>query len=60
MFADFHVRFGISDGVGCQGCHSRGMDEICFTAHVDYGVKQDWDYGEPILYRGEEPLAHVD
>lgn len=37
-----------------------GMDEICFTAHVDYGVKQDWDCGEPILYRGEEPLANVD
>ena len=21
---------------------ARGMDEICFTDHVDYGVKQDW------------------
>lgn len=30
------------------------------SAHVDYGVKQDWDCGEPILYRGEEPLANVD
>lgn len=37
-----------------------GMDEICFTDHMDYGVKQDWDCGKPILYRGEEPLANVD
>ncbi len=37
-----------------------GMDEICFTDHVDYGIKQDWDCGKPILYRGEEPLANVD
>ena len=27
------------------------LDEICFTDHVDYGVKNDWDDGEKIRYR---------
>jgi len=27
---------------------------------VDYGVKEDWDSGKPIQYRGEEPYANVD
>ena len=36
------------------------MDEICFTDHVDYGIKQDWDCGHPIQYWGKEPLANVD
>lgn len=37
-----------------------GMDEICFTDHVDYGIKEDWDCGHAIAYRGNEPLANVD
>ena len=37
-----------------------GMDEICFTDHVDYGVKEDWDSGRKIEYRGSEPYANVD
>ena len=36
------------------------LNEICFTDHVDYGIKEDWDSGRPIIYRGEEPLANVD
>lgn len=27
-----------------------GLDEMCFTDHVDYGIKRDWD----------DPLANVD
>ena len=27
------------------------LDEICFTDHVDYGVKNDWDDGDKIRYR---------
>ena len=27
---------------------------------MDYGIKEDWDCGHPIAYRGEEPLANVD
>lgn len=37
-----------------------GMDEICFTDHVDYGVKVDWDCGKEIVYRQGEPMANVD
>ena len=46
-----------------------GLDEICFTDHVDYGIKKDWDEGD-IAHRGGdgvgtpadelEPLANVD
>lgn len=25
-----------------------GLDEICITDHVDYGVKADWDSGIPL------------
>ena len=37
-----------------------GMDEICFTDHVDYGIKVDWDSGQDIIYRDGEPMANVD
>lgn len=36
-----------------------GLDEMCFTDHVDYGVKKDWDEGD-IQYRHGDPLANVD
>ena len=37
-----------------------GMDEICITDHVDYGIKEDWDSGKEIRYRNGEPMANVD
>ena len=66
MFADYHVHTEFSDDSVypmeqvVRDAIDRGMDEICFTDHVDYGIKQDWDCGKPIVYRGEEPLANVD
>jgi histidinol-phosphatase (PHP family) len=46
---------------------SLGLEEICFTDHVDYGIKRDWDDPSGMLYRrggpGEPehmPLANVD
>lgn len=57
MFADYHVHTEFSDDSVYQmeqvvrDAIARGMDEICFTDHVDYGIKQDWDCGKPILYR---------
>lgn len=66
MFADYHVHTEFSDDSvypmeqAVQGAIAMGMDEICFTDHVDYGIKQDWDCGQPILYREKEPLANVD
>lgn len=35
------------------------IDEICFTDHVDYGIKKDWIEGN-IEYRSGEPIANVD
>lgn len=34
------------------------IEEICFTDHVDYGIKKDWDEGK-IEYRHGEPIANV-
>ena len=66
MFADYHVHTEFSDDSVypmedvVRDALQMGMDEICITDHVDYGVKEDWDSGKTILYRGAEPLANVD
>lgn len=66
MFADYHVHTEFSsdseypmeqvlkDAIGMQ------MDEICFTEHVDYGVKKDWGSKEPVKYYGSKPYLNVD
>lgn len=72
MFCDYHVHTNysddseylmedvIKDAIGME------MDEICFTDHVDYGIKKDWDDPTGMIYReggpGEPdqiPLANV-
>lgn len=66
MFADYHVHTEFSDDSVypmeqvIKDAIAMQMDEICFTDHVDYGVKEDWDCSHPIQYRGSEPLANVD
>lgn len=66
MFADYHVHTEFSDDSiypmedVIRDAVKMGMDEICITDHVDYGVKVDWDSGKEILYRNGEPLANVD
>lgn len=66
MFADYHVHTEFSDDSVypmeqvVKDAVAMKMEEICFTDHVDYGIKDDWDSGRPIVYRGEEPLANVD
>ena len=66
MLADYHVHTEYSDDSVypmedvVKDAIKEGLDEICFTDHVDYGVKLDWDSGEKIEYRGSEPLANVD
>ena len=66
MFADYHVHTEFSDDSVypmedvIRDALQMGMDEICITDHVDYGVKEDWDSGKMILYRGTEPLANVE
>ncbi len=36
------------------------LDEICFTDHVDYGVKRDWDDPKGILYKNDTVFMNVD
>lgn len=66
MFADYHVHSEFSndsvypleevirDAIAMQ------MDEICFTDHVDYGAKVDWDSGEEISYCNGLAMVNVD
>lgn len=66
MFADYHVHTEFSDDSRypmedvIRDAVKMGMDEICITDHVDYGVKVDWDCGQEIQYRKDDPLANVD
>lgn len=66
MFVDYHVHTEFSDDSiypmesVIKDAIAMGMDEICITDHVDYGIKVDWDSGETIAYRNGEPFANVD
>lgn len=72
MRADYHVRTEFSDDSDyarekvIQDFIAMGLDEICFTDHVDYGIKKDWDEPGKMIYRkgspgepDEMPLANV-
>ena len=75
MLADYHVHTEFSDDSRepmeeqAKRAVSLGLQEMCFTDHVDYGIKKDWDEGG-IEYRGGDgiglaaeelqPLANVD
>lgn len=45
---DYHVHTYYSDDsiypmkAVLADCAARGLDEVCFTDHVDYGIKKDW------------------
>ena len=64
MFADYHVHTAFSDDSiypmeqVVQDAISKKIDEICFTEHVDYGIKVDWDSGKEIVYRNGEPCVN--
>lgn len=66
MFADYHVHTDFSDDSVylmedvIKDAIQMGMNEICFTDHVDYGIKEDWDSAKAMTYRGNEPFANVD
>ncbi len=72
MKADYHVHTEFSDDSVypmedvVKDAIAMGLDELCFTDHVDYGIKNDWDDGTEIKYRsgipGEpenEPIMNV-
>ena len=66
MLADYHVHTEFSDDsiyemeAVVRDAIELGIDEVCFTDHVDYGIKLDWDEGKKIIYREGQPLANVD
>lgn len=74
MYADYHLHCDFSDDSNepmenqIEQAIKLGLDEMCFTDHVDYGIKKDWDDPEGVVYRdGIEhgvhvhlPLANVD
>ncbi len=73
MLADYHVHTEFSDDSEYEmeqvvkDAIAKGMTEICFTDHVDYGVKRDWDDPAGVLYRAggpgepdQMPVANVD
>lgn len=66
MKTDYHVHTEYSDDSVypmrdlIEDAIDLGVDEICLTDHVDYGVKHDWDEGVEIQYRHGEPLANAD
>ena len=75
MKADYHVHCEFSDDsrekmeTQIERGIELGLDEICFTDHVDYGIKRDWDDPRGIEYRGgdgmgtsveeQDPVANV-
>lgn len=66
MLADYHVHTEFSDDSVYPmekvtvDAIALNLDELCFTDHVDYGIKQDWDSGAEIEFRNGQPLANVD
>lgn len=66
MLADYHIHTEYSDDSiypmedMVKDAIRLGLNEICITDHVDYGIKVDWDSGQEIRYRHGEPFANVD
>ncbi|MDO4377747.1 MAG: histidinol-phosphatase HisJ family protein [Erysipelotrichia bacterium] len=62
MLADYHVHTYYSDDSEymmeevVKDAIKLGIDEICFTDHVDYGVKRDWDDVRGFLTRDDGTL----
>ncbi len=65
MLADYHVHTNFSDDsfyemeAVVKDAIGLGLSEICFTDHVDYGIKEDWDSHSTLPYRDGKPLANV-
>lgn len=57
MRADYHVHTEFSDDSNypmeevVKDAITKEFDELCFTDHVDYGIKKDWDEPGEMIYR---------
>lgn len=63
LFADYHVHTDYSDDSWylmedvVKDAIAMGLEELCFTDHVDYGIKPDWDHIELAKeYHGKKVL----
>lgn len=61
MLADYHIHTIYSDDSlypmedVVRDAIALGLQEICFTDHVDYGIKRDWDDPAGVAYRAGGP-----
>ena len=62
MLADYHIHTEFSDDSRepmqnqIERAIELGLDEICFTDHIDYGIKKDWEEGN-IVFRGGDGMS---
>lgn len=65
-YIDYHVHSEFSDDSTydmedvVKDAIDKGIEEICFTDHVDYGIKKDWQWGDIKYRENGEPFANVD
>lgn len=66
MYADYHLHCEFSDDSNepmenqVEQAINLGLEEMCFTDHVDYGIKKDWDDPSGVEWRnGIEHGAQV-
>ena len=61
MRADYHVHTAFSDDSDypmeqvVRDAIALGLEELCFTDHMDYGIKTDWEEPEAMRYRKGGP-----
>ncbi len=66
MTADYHVHsdFSFDSKAPMETQIERAMelrlDELCFTDHVDYGVRRDWDDPAAVEERNGKPYRNAD
>ena len=66
MRVDYHVHTEFSDDstypmIDCiKDAIDHNIDELCFTDHVDYGIKLDWDQQDHFKTINGQVLANVD
>lgn len=62
MYADYHLHCEFSDDsrepmeAQIRRAIELGLDELCFTDHVDYGIKRDWSEKD-IQWRGGDGMG---
>lgn len=65
MYSDYHLHTEFSDDSEypmeslVQDAIKKGLEEICFTDHVDYGVKEEYSSPHARIYNGK-PVTNVD